>query len=136
MTDKVLDFFDWYELHDCPVQGMSFDFEKKTFILLAENFDNLANEYVPISLIFNGVSSFDMTYPKDDFDYMNICGIYSAEVQKNNNLYEMAFLLEMEYTKKDKRYSLSPVCKVQIIFQDFEYQGSFSKEAMQAKYID
>jgi hypothetical protein len=133
-VDHVLDFFEWYSLHDIPIDGLCFDFEMQSMKLMLDDCDREAQS-VSLCLLFKKVSKYTFTYPMERFVF-DMRAVYRATLRKfEENKYELHLLIEMpEIEEKHGRQHELIAGEMLIGFADMEVIGGLSREAMEYKW--
>ncbi len=131
LNDDIITFFEWYVLHDTPVRGLHFDFQKQTINMVFENYDDFIHDFIEGQFIFKKVHTFTFDYPVEDF-YFEIKDIYSAKLEK---ITDQSYELSLKVTMPAKDTGLEwDVGKMLIGFADLEVIGGLSREAMEYKW--
>lgn len=135
MNEPIADFFAWYELHDTPIKGLIFDFTAQTACLVMQEYDDLEQLNVELSLLFKGITKYTFEYPTEDFVF-DMLAIYQATlIEIAGNSYELTLLIDMPENKlTDGSYREFTVGKMLIGFADMEVIGGLSREAMEYKW--
>lgn len=131
MKDETLDFFEWYDLYDIPIVGLSFEFETNTVTLRLNSFSAELDGYVPLHLVFKGLHKYTFDYPHERFLF-DMLAIYRATISKNKeNDYEVTLLIDMERIEDGNEFTVG---KMLIGFKEMEVVGGENREQMAARY--
>ncbi len=135
MKEAITEFFSWYELHDTPIKGLTFDFMSQTLCLVMPEYDDLAQTEVELRLVFKGLNKYVFDYPSEDFVF-DMLAIYQATLTPSaENTYELLLLIDMPENKMtDGTYRQFTVGKMLIGFADLEVIGGLCREAMEYKW--
>jgi hypothetical protein len=130
ISHPVEDFFRWYVLYDIPVKSVLINFENKAIEILIEDCDaeSLA---VELRLILKNVSKFSFNYPSNTFLFA-VKAIQSVRwIGKNENHFEVNFLLDMERKEDNTDFTVGEMC---IGFEDLDVIGGLTREQMLQKW--
>ena len=131
MSDKIIDFFSWYVLHDIPVKSMEFDFINSSIQIFLDEYDDLTKNDIVLNLSFKRIKKFTINYPLENYEF-KVCDIYGAKLKKiAEENYELTLILTMVHKIHKGEYD---VCEMLIGFEDLEIIDGLSREAMAYKW--
>jgi len=109
--------------HDLTISNLDMDFKNQKLILVFDEYDELADAYFPMTVVFERVSQFLLDYPEQvNFELETILKAEFKELE-NKNVAE--FLFSMGFAK--------PVCKLTIEFNSVTVKRTLSDTAIQFK---
>ncbi len=130
VTDHIVEFFEWYVLYDISMNGLQFDFQSQSIILVINDCDR-EGEDVELRLIFKKITKYTFEYPVDRFFY-EMKAIYRVKLLlAQENYYELEVLIDMERIADGVEFTVG---KMLIGFADLEVIGGLSREAMEYKW--
>jgi hypothetical protein len=128
--DHIVEFFEWYRLHDVPIDELAFDFQNQRIILVLDDCDRNAED-VPMRLVFKKATKYTFDYPVENF-YFEIRDIYKAKLEK---ISDQNYELRLRVTMPAKNTGLEWDVGLMLIgFADMEVIGGLSREAMEYKW--
>lgn len=109
--------------HDLTISNLGMDFKNQNLILVFDEYDELADTYFPMTVVFERVSQFLLDYPEQvNFELETVL---RAEFQELENKNVAEFLMSMGFAK--------PVCKLTIDFNSVTVKRTLSDTAIQFK---
>ncbi len=131
LIDPIVEFFEWYDLNDTPIEALHFDFLNQSISLVMEDYDDQTEQVVPCTLLFKGVHKYTFDYPVERFFY-EMKAIYRVKLNViHENYYELEILIDMKRIEDGIEFTVG---KMLIGFQDLEVIGGLSREAMEYKW--